>query len=218
MRQTLPVVIVANAVFVIPYSAGLNAVYYAGILDEMTFARVNMIAASIFAPPILGAMLWAGRQTLNGKPAQPGPAIAFGLRAWARLFVARLAAGVLIGLAMLLLVVPGLVLAVRWALLNPVVLFDDDGASNPRARSAELVKGYGWQWFTIGVMYFGFVVLLGYGVIYLQLLVPAANNIAASTVLDVLLSILGSWLAYVQLVYYWELTGGRDEMAPQTFE
>jgi hypothetical protein len=55
--------------------------------------------------------------------------------------------GIVIGL--LLLVVPGAILAVRWALAVPVVMLEDGSATKSLQRSREIVKGNGWNVFKV---------------------------------------------------------------------
>lgn len=49
----------------------------------------------------------------------------------------------------LLFVIPGLVLAVRWALAVPVAMLEDGNARHSLSRSRELVRGNGWSIFKI---------------------------------------------------------------------
>ena len=57
--------------------------------------------------------------------------------------------GIGIGLACLLLVVPGLVLAVRWSLAVPVVMLEHAAPRPAMRRSRELVRGHGWSVFRV---------------------------------------------------------------------
>lgn len=52
------------------------------------------------------------------------------------------ALGILAGLV--LLIVPGIVLAIRWAIWTPVMVIEERGARSALGRSNELVKGYSW--------------------------------------------------------------------------
>ena len=60
-----------------------------------------------------------------------------------------LLAGLGIGLAALLLVVPGVILATRWALAVPVAMLEDCTARGALSRSRELVRGNGWSVFKV---------------------------------------------------------------------
>jgi Membrane domain of glycerophosphoryl diester phosphodiesterase len=61
-----------------------------------------------------------------------------------------------IGVGFLLLVVPGIILALMWALTIPVAVLEDKGLRDSVGRSAELTKGHRGRVF---VIYFLFIVL-----------------------------------------------------------
>lgn len=100
-----------------------------------------------------GAGTWAGNigifiigvlstfQTLKfrfgpDEPLSPNIGMAFGVSILANL-------GVLLGF--MLLIVPGLLLMVRWALATPVVIRENLGTTAALRRSAELTKGNRWR-------------------------------------------------------------------------
>ena len=60
-----------------------------------------------------------------------------------------LLAGLGVGAGLLLLVVPGLVLATRWAVAVPVGMLEDGTARNALRRSREIVRGNGWNVFQV---------------------------------------------------------------------
>jgi hypothetical protein len=59
------------------------------------------------------------------------------------------ATGVGVGLAFLLLVVPGFVLMTRWAVAVPVVMLEDVTAAQALKRSRQIVAGNGWNVFKV---------------------------------------------------------------------
>jgi hypothetical protein len=61
-----------------------------------------------------------------------------------------LVVGVAVGL--LLLIVPGLYLLTRWALVVPVIVLEDRRAGESFSRSSELVKGHGWDVFGVVIV------------------------------------------------------------------
>jgi len=77
-------------------------------------------------------------------------------RGWSKvgpLFAAAFLAGIMIISGAVLFVIPGIFLAVRWAVLSPVVVAE--GGEDPAERSAQLTAGHGWAIF--GVMVLGVV-------------------------------------------------------------
>ena len=57
--------------------------------------------------------------------------------------------GLGVGLGLLLLVVPGMVFAVRWSLAVPVVMLEHESPRAAMRRSRELVRGRGWAVFRV---------------------------------------------------------------------
>jgi hypothetical protein len=74
------------------------------------------------------------------------------LTAWERmgsLVGVALLTGLGVGLGCLLLLVPGIVLAVRWSLAVPVVMLEHSAPRAAMRRSRELVRGHGWSVFRV---------------------------------------------------------------------
>jgi hypothetical protein len=64
--------------------------------------------------------------------------------------------GIGVGIGFIFLIVPGILLALRWALTIPVAVLEDKGLSDATTRSAELTKGSRGRIFMV---YFLFVIL-----------------------------------------------------------
>ena len=73
---------------------------------------------------------------------------------------------ILIGLASLLLFIPGILLAIKWALVVPVAMLEDASFSVATSRSSDLSTGKGWQIFLIGFLY----IVLTYVMLFLAYL------------------------------------------------
>ena len=65
------------------------------------------------------------------------------------LVAVSLLAGLGIGVGLLILIVPGVVLAVRWSLVVPVVILEEASTRAAFGRSSELVRGHGWAVFRV---------------------------------------------------------------------
>ena len=122
-----------------------------------------------------------------------------------RIIGASLLAGLGIGLGFLLLIVPGLILLTWWALIVPVIVYENSGAVEALGRSKRLVSGWGWQVF--GVIVLMYLVLIGFGIVFTTLLVPLPDNVA-----DFLGDVLGGalvtpFLALVAIILYTRLSG-----------
>ena len=127
-----------------------------------------------------------------------------GLRNWGRLFVAQLSASLLIALGFIALIVPGIVLLVRYALLAPAVVLEGAAPGEARRRSIELTSGIRWQIFGAAFLFlvaFGFLSFL----IWLPLgFIPALDTMAINVVLDCVSDVVFAVIQIVLFLYYWE--------------
>jgi hypothetical protein len=186
--------------------------------------RLNTIVGGIIGPLVAGALVWVLSERLAGRTTTYGAAMGVGFRNWGRLFGARFVAGFLTGLGFLALVVPGIVLLVRYFLIDPVVVLEGAGVSQSRARSAELVKGKAWQIFFAGIIYLVMVASLGFSLGYLMEAVPALNNVWGEVAADCVLDIFEVLIDCLVMVYYVEAwqknpaTADKFDAKPLAFE
>jgi Membrane domain of glycerophosphoryl diester phosphodiesterase len=103
------------------------------------------LAATFIGRPILyGALIFATTRDLNGEPASLRECLTAGRRRWGALLVLMIRSGLLVGLGVVLLVVPGLYLALRWAAAAPVLVLSGRSVSDSMNESARLTKGRRW--------------------------------------------------------------------------
>jgi uncharacterized membrane protein len=178
--------------------------------------RINSFISLIFEPIAIGALIYSLAQLKGGK--RPGylEAMAVGFRNWGRVFVAQLLTSILITLALVVLIVPGVVLAVRYALLYPVVVLEGAGTDKARRRSTELTRGVRWQIFWAGFLFLAAYVSFTF-LIYVPLeLLPDLDTMATSIALDCVADIAFAPIQIVMFLYYWQAvereraTGGID--------
>ena len=127
--------------------AAVDAVAELANLPESTAARVVPGLLSFvltFAGPVVvqGALIHIVRHVHEGRAPERIPALvsAAGRRFWSLLGASILyGLGVIVGLV--LLVVPGVILAARWCLLAPLIMLEGQFVDPARQRSADLVRG-----------------------------------------------------------------------------
>ena len=159
--------------------------------------------------------------SLNGKHAPLAGCLATGLRNIVPLFVILLL--VLLGIfgGAILLLVPGLMLAVMWSVVVPACVVEHTGVFGAFSRSRELTRGYRWPIFGLYVAFFvlmiiisvTFGVLIGIGTLAGS---PATSQpiveIGSSTVSTMITSIIGS--TFVAAIYY-ELRQIKEGIGPE---
>lgn len=88
----------------------------------------------------------------NGKTMTPGDALTAGVK----LFLPLLGLGIIIGLGTflgaILLIVPGIILAVMWSAATGALVVEQQGIFASLQRSRDLTRGYRWQIFGLGVL------------------------------------------------------------------
>jgi hypothetical protein len=119
---------------------------------------LGIVISTILAYIVQGLVTYSVLEQLRGRSPSAAESISRGWSKAGPLFAAALVTGILLFGAALALFIPAVILAVRWALLAPVVVAE--GAADPRARSAELTAGHRWGIF--GLM---FLFLLGSAVL-----------------------------------------------------
>src|SRR5437867_3121026 len=130
--------------------------------------RMTMWIEGIFGPIYIGALVYALFQIKSGRTVGYKEAITIGFKKWGSLFAARFVAGLLMGLGLVALVIPGIILAVRYSLLDPAVIIEGRGTSESRVRSIALTVGRRWQIFWAAVLFFVPFMILGFA-LYLPL-------------------------------------------------
>lgn len=227
LSADLPLLAAVTLTVQLPVNVVIQYATYDGAEPDFRNAlRLAGLLGALFGPISTAAVVAVIAGRLAGQPTDYSAALAVGLRCWGRLFVARFVAGILILLGMLLLVIPGLVLAVRYALIDPVVVLEGLGATDARQRSRELVRGKGWEILFAGA--FGFLIvgvlnaLIGVVFEVVEPLQTFWGYVASDCVSDV----LGLYLNALLMLYYWEaatfrpLSAGLEAgpKAPPPFE
>ncbi|MGH8621898.1 MAG: hypothetical protein ACRET3_07150, partial [Burkholderiales bacterium] len=153
------------------------------------------------------AMIHALARLRQGDRPSYAEAMSAGLRSWGRLLVARFVAGLMIGLGLIALVVPGVLLLVRYALLDAVVVLEGAGPGKARRRSTQLTVGVRGQIFTAGLLFLVAFSSLAF-LAYLPLvLFPELDTMAMGIVLDCFMDVAFAVIQIVMFLYYWQAAG-----------
>jgi hypothetical protein len=166
--------------------------------------RINSLGEMVLGPPVAGAILAVLAARMDGRRIGFRAALRVGIGSWGPLFGARFVAGFLTLLGLILLIVPGVVLAVRYALIDPVVVLEGEGVHACRVRSAQLVKGRGWQivlvWLITTLLFVGWIITAGVLAESLSPLASFWGCVATDCVGDLANVLIIVWM----FLYYWE--------------
>jgi hypothetical protein len=130
----------------------------------LSFAWIWLFAlavVSLFAAMMIqGATIVAVSQLQLGRPVSIGLAYERVRGRIVSLVFLTLGIGFLTFLGFILLIIPGVLLALRWSLAVPAAVLEDLGVGPAMSRSADLTRGDRGRVFMIYVLYF-FLVLVG---------------------------------------------------------
>lgn len=121
---------------------------------EVANLRVQSSMALLAQALIDAAVLVALDRRRQGIPVNPLSAIGGGLRKWFSLCMSRAVASLFVGVGLLALVVPGVLLALRFSLLTPVVVLEGVSGRSALSRSSALTKGHRWKTLALGTLLF----------------------------------------------------------------
>ncbi|MBA4000427.1 hypothetical protein [Brevundimonas sp.] len=89
----------------------------------------------------------------NGKKTDLGVALDVGVRMFFPLLGLGILAGLGMALGFILLIVPGVILAVLWSVAAPAIVIEKRGVFDSFQRSRDLTRGYRWNVFGLLVIY-----------------------------------------------------------------
>ena len=102
------------------------------------------------------------------------------------------------------LIVPGIILIVQYALLDPIVVLEGRSGPEARSRSKELTKGKRWQIFFAGFLFYGTFLPLAIGLYAILGEMELITNVATAVALDCIVSVLSSVIVILMFLFYWE--------------
>jgi uncharacterized membrane protein len=140
---TLVAIVVA-----LPHQFGGDAETVAGGVRSFVAAILGVILEFVGQAVIL----YGAFQAMRGRPVMIGDAVRRGFaRFWSIVGVSILVSlGIFVGL--ILFIIPGVILALRWAVALPACVVENLGPLASMRRSADLTKGHRWQILGITVL------------------------------------------------------------------
>ncbi|MGZ6018283.1 MAG: glycerophosphoryl diester phosphodiesterase membrane domain-containing protein [Phenylobacterium sp.] len=178
------------------------------------------MVAGLFGVILQATIIYGTVSDLNDRKVSVADSLGAGLRAFLPLIGLAIVMGVAIAAGMVLLIVPGIMLAIAWCVSAPSYVVEQTGVFGAISRSAELTRGNRWRIFGLFVLYIvvavivqavlnmvgrliGFATIAGFPLLTLLVIMPliqAVNALIAST---------GAAVLYV------ELRRLRDGVGPQ---
>ncbi len=211
MYRRYPLLFATLAVGVIaPYELARLAVTGVGPLgsgksgDEGTLLLFELIYYVLVGPLISALHVHAVIEIGEGRRPRIGPVALRGLRVLAVVVAAEIVAGVLIGLGFIALIVPGIILSLRWSVVAQTAAVDHEGWMPALRRSAQLTAGHYWHIFRV-LLAIGFLTFLIAAIA--GALAGGGHNTSVASVLIgiVVYTIIASFGALTLAVLYFDL-------------
>jgi hypothetical protein len=121
---------------------------------------------------------------------------------------ASILAGIAIGIGLILVIVPGLILATIWAVIVPVIVIERTGALASFGRSRELVRGRAWHVFATLVLVYIILIIVGIVLGAIFSFLPHVLGSGLSQVISG--TIVAPFLAIVVTLVYYRLVGSSQ--------
>ncbi len=112
-------------------------------------ATIPVIAGTILNTLAQAVILFVALEHLRGLPVRPGEAFRKTLGRFLPLLVLGILYSLAVAIGAVLLIVPGLVLLVMWAVVVPACVAENLGPIASMSRSANLTKGHRWTVFWV---------------------------------------------------------------------
>ena len=190
-------VVPATAAIVVPIQLGVFGFGLGWLWEDYNNVRsvgeALVAAATQFAlttPLVTAIAIHSAVEGEAGRTPGAGPAVTFALETFRALFPAMLLVALGVGLGLLALIVPGLFLAVRWAVVPQTVVVEGRRGDDALRASWARVAGQGWWTFVVIL-----VANLLVGALSAVFLVPA--DLVASALDAQAASLVGSMAAQV---------------------
>lgn len=183
------------------------------------FAAVWLVAlVELFFGPIYGAaivVVMANR--MAGRATGFGEAIRAGVDHWIPLFAARLLANVLILLGLFAFIIPGIILAVRYSLVDEAVVLEGSSPVDSRNRSATLVHGRGMKIFQAGLLLR--LLIVGFSTLVARAVIRVGwfDDPMARAGFDSMINVFAISFVILLFLFYWEARAEEEANALEPF-
>ena len=118
---------------------------------------ISALISSVLSIVLQAAVIHGVVEDLNGRPPKLADCFSAGLKVILPVLAIGIVSGTAIALGFILLIVPGIILAMRWLVAVPVRVAEGPGVFAALARSVQLTKGNRWALF--GLVFAFFVVV-----------------------------------------------------------
>ncbi|APW64023.1 hypothetical protein [Paludisphaera borealis] len=179
-------------------------------VDPVEILRLKILVDLFFGPIYMAGIVTLLANRMSGLPTTFREAAQAGLHNWASLFAARIVSGFFILCGVILFIIPGIILAIRYSLIDEAVVLEGATVADSRARSSALTAGKELKIFLAGLVSFFLIAaffeltrdLAGQAGLFDDPLTRAA--------FDSLVDVFAIFYSIVLFLYYWEARTERE--------
>jgi hypothetical protein len=180
--------------------------------DANPFQTLSLTLVGALLMIVLGTLsqaivLYGAFQVMRGRPVDLAESARIGLRRFFPIVGIAISVTVLVFLASLLLVVPGMILYAMWFVATPACVVEQLGPFRSMGRSRELTKGHRWKIFGLQLLILVPALIIGaiVGAVILSVLGPGgflAIATALGSTLGQVVNLIWSaiWTAFLAIV------------------
>jgi hypothetical protein len=158
-RSNIGTFLLVSAAIIVPAElvvSGVGLEKLTGPYDESPAAAEaiapTLVTFLVVAPLITATCIHALREIAAGARPRPWRTLSAGLDAFSPIFFAVVLAAVGIAFGLLLLIVPGIFLFVRWFFVPQAVVIEDARGAGALTASGRVVDGFWWRVFGIVIL------------------------------------------------------------------
>ena len=139
--RKLPIIAALVLTVWIPGNAFLVVTTYVlgdSMSESMAF-RLPMLVEGVIGHLSVASVLFVAAQSIEGNHPRYGAALNFGFSNWGRMFITHFVANLIAMLGILCLIIPGIVILVRYSFISCAVVLDGEDGLDARQKSWDLV-------------------------------------------------------------------------------
>ena len=139
--------------FIVTAVASAPLLVLKGFTDEtnpgltIALALVGILLAVVLYTLAQAVVLYGAFQDMRGRPVNLSESFSVGMERFFPIVGLAIIVSLLVGLASILLIVPGLILFTMWFVATPVCVVERLGPNASMRRSTQLTKGHRWKVF-----------------------------------------------------------------------
>lgn len=197
------ILLVYLRLYVFPESLGGDE--YRIFVQEFRIATAIELA---FGPIYLGAIIHVLSQLKQGLQATYSESMSYAARKSFKLLSTRVVTNLIVFVGLIALIIPGIILSLRFALIDSIVVLEGKTGASARNLSTELTQGKRWN--ILGSMILAFLgvviaILVIANIAYLPLaFIGQDENFFLAVIVECISSILLVFPMIVLFLYYWD--------------